>query len=347
MLKHRDVSIDVLRGVAILIMLAANASASIWAEPHSKWFCYLSSVAAPLFITLSGMMVRFSQLRKDYPFGYFLKRGLVLIGLAAFLDLASWQMFPFTSFDVLYIIGISAPIAYYFGKLQNARIQWLLVVLIFLLTPVLQHIFGYTEYPSEFTFDGSYYLVVDSQTSVLNHLFIDGWFPIFPWLGFALLGVLLANHRWQAGDIQVFCRRIILQPAVALLVIGGAGWLIYPVDLYTRDGFSEVFYPPTLRFCIYTVGIILALFYLVDKIVDAKILQPVSTIGRSSLFLYILHSLTINYVLSTYFEGLGGGAFFILWICFAAFMVAVAYGLKILKKKWNQPPWAIRFLLGG
>jgi uncharacterized membrane protein len=293
------------------------------------------------------MMVRFSQIRKDYPFGYFLRRGLALVGVAAFLDVASWQLYPFTSFDVLYVIGISAPIAYFFGRIRNAPIQWFVVGVVFLLAPLLQNAFGYTEYPSEFNFDGTYSLVVESQTSILNHLFIDGWFPVFPWLGFSLLGVLLGNYRWKAGGIQAFCNGKTLIAATALLVVGISTWLIKPVILYSRDGFSEVFYPPTLRFCIYTVGVILVLFYLIDKFRDTSLLQPVSTIGRSSLFLYVLHSLTINYILSHFFEGLRAGAFLLLWLGFAIFIAVVAYGLKILKEKWNQPPWILRFMLGG
>jgi uncharacterized membrane protein len=316
-------------------------------EPHSKWFCYLSSVAAPLFITLSGVMISFSQQRKDYPFGHFLRRGLVLIGIAAVLDITAWQMYPFTSFDVLYIIGISAPIAYFFGRIRDARVQWLLVGVVFLLAPLLQYVFGYTEYPSEFNFGGTYNLVVENQTSILNHLFIDGWFPVFPWLGFSLLGVLLGNYRWKGGGIETFSRKITLLIATALLVVGVSTWLIKPVTLYSRDGFSEVFYPPTLRFCVYTIGIILVLFYLTDKFSDTNLLRPVSTIGQSSLFLYILHTLMINYVLSLFFERLRTGAFLILWFCFSVFIAVVAYGLKILKEKWNQPHWILRFLLGG
>jgi len=293
------------------------------------------------------MMVRFSQILKDYPFGYFLKRGLALIGVAAFLDVASWQMYPFTSFDVLYVIGISAPIVYFFGRIRNTWIQWLLVSAVFLLTPLLQTVFGYTEYPSEFNFDGTYYLVVESQTSILNHLFIDGWFPLFPWLGFSLFGVLLGNYRWKEDGIQTFCKGKTLLVATALLVVGISTWLIKPVTLYSRAGFSEVFYPPTLRFCIYTAGIILVLFYLIDKSRDASFLQPISTIGRSSLFLYILHWLTINYILAHFFEELKAGLFLILWLVFAIFIAVVAYGVKILKEKWNQRPWILRFLLGG
>jgi len=345
--KGRDTTIDALRGLAILIMIAANSSATIYAEPHPYWFRCLSSVAAPLFITLSGMMIRFSQIRKDYPFVYFLKRGLVLIGVAAFKDIAAWHMYPFTSFDVLYIIGISAPIAFLFGRINKTSLQWMLIAAVFLLTPVLQHLFGYTPYPTEISLDGSYYRVVENQTSVLNHLFIDGWFPIFPWLGFSLFGVMLARYRWEGEGNRSFYHKKVGLVAIACLSIGILLKVAFPVELLIRDGFGEVFYPPTLGFCIYTVGIILTLFGAFDKVAFFKAFKPVAIVGRSSLFLYILHTFAINYVFSLLFEGLEGIHFALFWLFFAALITAVAYGLELLKKKWRQRPWFFRFLLGG
>ena len=345
--KERDRTIDILRGLAILIMIAANSSASVYAEPHPFWFRYLSSVAAPLFITLSGMMVRFSQVRKDYPLRHFLVRGGMLIGVAAFLDVAAWQMYPFTSFDVLYIIGIAAPIAFLFGRIRSQATQWILLAAIFLLTPVLQHVFGYTSYPSEFNFDGTYYRVVENQTGVLNHLFIDGWFPVFPWLGFALLGVMLGRYRWDTDSNRSFYDRRVGVMALVCVVTGVLLKVIFPVQLYVRDGFGEVFYPPTLGFAVYTAGLILALFCIFDKVAMAGVLVPVATIGRSALCLYMLQWFAINYVFSALFEGLDGLRFALFWLCFALLFTAVAYALKRLKEKWKRQPWFLRFVLGG
>jgi len=345
--EQRDRTVDILRGVAILVMIAANSSATIFAEPHPFWFRCLTSVAAPLFVSLSGMMIRLSQIRKGYLFSYSIKRGFMLIGVAVFLDIAAWQMYPCTSFDVLYIIGISAPLAFLFGRIRRTSLQWILVVAIFLMTPVLQNLFGYTPYPSEFHFDGSYHIVVEHQTSVLNHLFLDGWFPIFPWLGFSLLGVMLGSYRWEGGSIRTFCQKKMALIAFACLAIGILLKVLFPVHLLIRDGFGEVFYPPTVGFVIYTVGILLALFAVFDRISSSKLFEPLGTIGRSSLFLYILHVFAINYVFSLVFEGLDGIRFALFWLCFAAVVTVLAYGLRLLKRKWRQQPWFFRFLLGG
>lgn len=41
--------IDVLRGVAIILMMPANLSI-FWSAPHPLWFRVLASYAAPIFI---------------------------------------------------------------------------------------------------------------------------------------------------------------------------------------------------------------------------------------------------------------------------------------------------------
>src|SRR5262245_51031015 len=62
----RDPSIDVLRGLAVFMMVAANLAASALEGPHPLWFRLYGSFAAPLFVLLSGMMVAYTARRKAY-----------------------------------------------------------------------------------------------------------------------------------------------------------------------------------------------------------------------------------------------------------------------------------------
>ncbi len=45
----RDKKIDILRGLAIFTMIAANISPYVLIEPHPFWFRLYGSFAAPLF----------------------------------------------------------------------------------------------------------------------------------------------------------------------------------------------------------------------------------------------------------------------------------------------------------
>src|SRR5260370_22227198 len=50
----RDVTIDVLRGLAIVTMVAANLAASALAKPHPFWFRLYGSFATPPVVRFAG-----------------------------------------------------------------------------------------------------------------------------------------------------------------------------------------------------------------------------------------------------------------------------------------------------
>ena len=63
----RDLSVDLLRGLAIAVMVAANLVPFLLVPPAPFWLRVIASVAAPLFIFLSGMMVALSfRMKKSY-----------------------------------------------------------------------------------------------------------------------------------------------------------------------------------------------------------------------------------------------------------------------------------------
>jgi uncharacterized membrane protein len=166
---NRDRTIDILRGLAIFTMVAANMAGPVLVEPHPFLFRFYGSFAAPLFILISGMMVALTTQTKGHDLKYFLVRGMLIIAVGAFIDMLIWKIYPFTTVDVLYLIGISLPLAYLFQRL-NTRYQCLIVISIFILTPFLQNIFGYADYPTEFFFpSGALTIIIENQTSILNH----------------------------------------------------------------------------------------------------------------------------------------------------------------------------------
>src|SRR4051812_49048639 len=106
----RIATIDVVRGFAIFLMVPANMAASVYVEPHALWFRVASSFAAPTFVMVAGMMIVLAQNSRAKSWGYYLSRGILLVGMGAFIDVFVYKFFPFYSFDVLYLIGISCPL---------------------------------------------------------------------------------------------------------------------------------------------------------------------------------------------------------------------------------------------
>lgn len=243
---------------------------------------------------------------------------------------------------MLYLIGISLPLAYLSLKLK-IQIRALLVAIIFLATPILQGLLGYASYPADFDF----YLWVDpaitSVPSVLHHWVIDGWFPIFPWLGFMLLGTILMSirQRWQSNG-----ENKLLLLGICMLTVGGLLWWLYQGSLFTREGYSEMFYPATIGFIVTAVGLIAALFSLVDRKPELAIYKPLQVLGEVSLFIYILHYSIIGLILEPYLAESSFNLFLVIYAVFIIFLLAVAYGLRLLKRRWTQGPFIIRFLIG-
>src|SRR5262245_15873624 len=93
--SRRDLTIDILRGLAVFTMVAAKLAASALEGPHPLWFRLYGSFSAPLFVLVSGMMVAYTSHRKAHGLRYFAYRGAIVIGIAALLEMAIWKFYPF------------------------------------------------------------------------------------------------------------------------------------------------------------------------------------------------------------------------------------------------------------
>lgn len=359
-MKQRDTSIDLLRGLAIVTMIAANMAAHSLVEPHSFFMRICGSLAAPLFIFLAGMMVSYTLHSKQHPLSYYLKRGGLTILMAALIDVFVWGVFPFSTFDVLYVIGLGMPLIYFFVRLAK-QLQGMLILLIFAVTPVLQYFFGYIAYPVELSVFEMQGFEELGTVPFAQQFFIDGWFPVFPWLGVSFLGAYIGTMKQVKREEQV--QRNLLIAGSTLFGIGVVLWLFFCPELYSNEGFietarssnlytillsrggySELFYPPTLYyFCVY-LGLIFLSLPLFRKLQDMRMLQFLSVFGRSSLLVYILHTVFIAFVfnqMDTYtalpFLGLYALHSVVLWL--------ICWGVR-QGTKGKQLPFLVRFVLG-
>jgi uncharacterized membrane protein len=274
--------------LAIFTMVPANMSALVYAEPHEMWFRVAGSFAAPLFILLSGMMVSTNSVGKGYDLKYYLIRCGMLLSVAALIDVLVWHVIPFMTWDVLYVISFAMPIGYLFFKIEKAWLRWLIILAIFAAAPLLQSVLGYADYPTEISLWGEQLELPENETNVLNHLLVDGWFPLFPWLAFGLLGGELARLRKVVDGCRTLGKWA-LPLGLGLLAVGIAIWWTWPGPMLTREGYSELFYPPTYGFMVTTVGVIVTAFSLIDLCADWAGFQPLRVLGEAALFMYIVH----------------------------------------------------------
>lgn len=331
--RQRDHTIDTLRGLAIFTMIAANLAAPVLAEPHPFWFRVYGSIAAPVFVTLSGMMVAAGTWRKGYALGHFVARGAFLLLVAALLDALVWDSYPFLSMDVLYLLGVSLPLTFLTLRL-SAMSRWLIVAAIFLAAPLLQLALGYADYPKEVSFVRGSRAAL-APTDFLHHWLVDGWFPLFPWLGFSVLGVQLAELRSRHPANARRLPTTTLWCGWAALSAGAVICCAFPVISLLRAGYSELFYPPTLGFEVCAAGGTVVLLTMIDRKPDFAMYRPLQLLGTSALTVYVLHLVVIHEVVTRTVSEVQFGGFTILYAGMTATMLMAAAAEQALKTRWR------------
>lgn len=360
-MNQRDQRVDILRGLAIFTMIAANMAAHSLAEPHGTFMRLYGSLAAPMFIFLAGLMVAYTVKHKAHPISYYLKRGAMIILVAALMDVFLWGTVPFTTFDVLYVIGISMPFLYFFLKLSGG-FQIALTVFVLAVTPGLQYHFGYQAYPTEVSLFPWPGVSAIQEIPVGHQWLLDGWFPLFPWIAVSMLGAFVGS--WQEKWTSARFDRILAGVGSTLFSLGALTWWYFqptlhsndgfiesphPTNFYrillTREGYSELFYPPTLFYLFTFLGAILLLLVLMRRLQSIKILQLLSVFGRSSLLVYILHTTFIVLIFNR-LDSYDAGTFIGLYFLHTAVLWGICYATQTFTKG-KKLPFAVRFLLGG
>jgi uncharacterized membrane protein len=302
MTDTRDPSIDVLRGLAILTMVEANMAPYSLHAPHPMLLRAIGTFAAPTFVFLAGLMVSIS--RRPARMSHALRRSALILFVGVAIDVACWRIAPFVGFDVLYLIGFALPAAVLCLAL-DARAHAVVAISIIGVTPFLHDRFGYGP------------LLTDPGPRPLwLHWLVDGWFPVFPWLGVALLGT------WYGRAPAMNTPRARLVGGGALVLSGVVALAIRPPAFITRGGYSELFYPPTIGLLSATIGFSLVLLSLVPRLSTLVPLGWIATYGRASLVIYVAHTIFIAFV----FERLGRQPLH-LFLALYACHVAVLWGI--------------------
>lgn len=351
---ERDATYDVLRGLAIITMLCANVVGYVSpVGEHPLWLRIYGSFAAPLFIALAGLSGALGVRNKGYGLGYFLKRGLLIIGTGALLiDVAIWHILPFTTYDVLYVIGLAFIALFFFQKLGLTG-RAVSVLVCFGAAPVLQHYLGYTDYPSEYDLQGRLTATIARPTHIWQHWLIDGWFPVFPWIGFAFVGSLMLDIKDKLGSFRNW--RVVVASLFAT-VVGSIGlWqLSYATLQKERGHYDEIFYPPSFFYAVLAVGVLGLLAAAVERSASHKAFFVLHILGRASMFIYILHTALVQFLILPHFSIPGTetmtGTFgdsmivygLVTLVCFLA-----SLGLYFLKRKWKIQNFVLRFYLGS
>jgi hypothetical protein len=152
--------------------------------------------------------------------------------------------------------------------------------------------------------------------------------------------------RWERERGKIFGGRF-LGIGLVLLCGGAVLWGLHPGKLLVREGYSELFYPPTLGYMAVAVGIFLVLAHGVDRNPSLPVLKLFEIFGRCALFLYILHLVLIEFAIVPFWHERPLPEFIFIYAFLVLLLLGAAVGVRALTARWRDPPFLVRFFLGG
>ena len=341
----RDATIDIVRSMAILLMVAANMAIIAAGDP--AWaFRLFASFAAPIFIILANMMVVLG-IRRGKDVSSSIIKCLFLFIVAGLFDLSN-SLLPFINVDVLYMLGISLIITSIFAKYSN-KVMIGAIVIILAITPYLQWKFGYQQQMIfDITDENVKFYFLNYFNEALHRHFIDGWFPLFPWVSLALFGGVIGKLRYAAASHTSFCSKQYVLISLALITIGAILWYFYPGEQAVRYDYIELFYQPVPGFMIFMMGVTLGVICCIDYIGDISLAKVIHPLGEAPLFMYLFHIAFIDHVLLPLGTITFGVRYIIYYLLLISLMLILSRVLEKIRKQsfYKKSPHVVKWVFG-
>ncbi|WP_282081261.1 DUF1624 domain-containing protein [Aquimarina algiphila] len=311
--KRRIASIDILRGLVILIMLVDHVREhffthhlvtdpmTIQETSNGLFFTrLLAHLCAPIFVFLTGLSAWLYSNPKNKPprstTSFLLKRGLFLILLELTLINFSWSASYHTLYlQVIWAIGICMICLALLSKIPRVWIGVLGFIIVFghnLLTPI-------TFNNTEFGYNLWTILHDRGYLNTGNFINIRVSYPVLPWIGVILLGYFtgpIYHHLVSAARRQKVLIYLGLSILTLLLILRGLNIYGETLPWEVQDSilksvlsfFNYTKYPPSLHFLLFTLGIGFLLLSYFEK-VNSRFLKILKVFGSAPMFFYSIH----------------------------------------------------------
>lgn len=278
-------SIDTIRGFAILIMIFANSYPYLYPIDYCpKLLRLLFSSAAPIFVFLSGVSLCLA-VENGKKNKTLILRAIQILFFAIIIDIFIWSISPFITMDVLYLISYSLLFTI-FLKYFSDKLNFITAILMIIISLINTYFYNFEliEIPVE------NFLSLNSLNLSFHHIFIDGWFPVFPWTSFTILGYLMCKHRLTLLKYSKY----ISHTGLLIIFVFTTFYLLNIIKVNPiRDGYTEIFYPVSIPFLFYVFGIFAIIISNFN--VSLKNLDIIRFLGKYSLPIYFIHTLLIKF----------------------------------------------------
>lgn len=300
MKNRRYEFLDFAKGLAVIFMVVQHIGIWMWKMPWSKVVANfkgnsiyiilntLSGLSAPLFIFSAGAGA-YLLMEKYKSSSKIIKRGIFIITLGYVHNLTIIYWFNYGSWYVLHLIGFGFILVPLIKKMQKKSVI-ILIILLIVLTYLAQ-----TGLDTSIKLTNKNMRDMSLSFAMLRLAFVEGHFPILPWITFFLLGYI---------SISAFMEK---EKAVAMVLIGlsllifstillGVGIVLPELkesDIFIRLFYIEPrFYPLILPMLLFLLGLVLIVMQLIKFLCNKFSVgeyNPVVVLGRFSLTVFFMH----------------------------------------------------------
>jgi uncharacterized membrane protein len=297
---HRVIFIDLARALAVAFMLYGHTASALLAPSYQvgRWFDiwqFQRGLTSSLFLLLGGFAfsiatsrrwashVRWSPalLKRLRRFALFVVLGYALhLPGQRLVDLANadpdrWR--AFLAVDVLQLIGVTFILIQLLVLVTRSRRA-------FMITTIALAAIAIFASPLVWTIDWSKALPPFAAAYLSPAT--GSQFPLFPWMGFILLGAGLGQlyARWGAGNLSAFAQLALIAPGVALVGVASLLRARYVVFGSGPGGFVPVEMMTRIGACL----IILAAFAHLSRRLN-RLPHVFGAVAQESLLIYFVH----------------------------------------------------------
>lgn len=312
----RILSIDIYRGFALVFMALIHFGLYYGdAEATHNFIIFffshgLADWGAAAFLMMMGMSQVLSAKKIGKPdnwllFKRALVRGTYIFGVGLLMLVLAWGPDKIWWWDILTLMGFATVVLFFCRFLPS----WSLIGLIgaiMVLTPWFRSAFnvavdwGFAENPVISQYVSGMYIepVVAYHPEIVKGLFLSGYFPVFPWIAFIIIGFVI-GRRIVAQKMRRDLPILLLTGSVLSclgFILGYAGRMQPPISASTAWISPLCFYPDSFSLINIQAGISIIVFSMVYFFFDIRKKDKTKLGIFSRLFIQ-----TSNFSLTFYF----------------------------------------------
>lgn len=300
--KNRIIGYDIARSIAIFGMIWVHFRIVLQAGKNPEWLFGLAKIcegrASAIFVTLAGIGMSL-MVKSSNDFFEKKEKQKILRKRALFLFVVGLCYFPIWNGDILHAYGVYIAIGatvLYSSKRQLCFLIFFVNLIFFILLCTVDFNTGWNW--TTFT-----YLDFWTVEGMLRHIFYNGWNPVFPWLSFLFLGIIIG--RLDVTKRKVRRKLFLFGTCIAISVEIISHFLVkyftqeYLLKQYkiSAEDIIAIFgtnsLPPLPLYILSAAGTAIAIIAICLSIgfyfSNFKCLTPIVSAGKLSLTVYIAH----------------------------------------------------------